>query len=74
MSEYEAEPGTYLTHVGACLKAVQDIGGDPATVQELVAALRCINEACKSDFDWIGSTLHQIIKARAVLAKIPEAP
>jgi len=49
-------------HQRACLEAIASIGGDPATVQELVAALRLLT--CSRHF--------HVEAARAVLAKLPE--
>jgi len=61
------------THVRNCLEAVDSIGGDPATVQELVAALKAINTAANvPDRTWIIGITQAIIDARPVLAKLPE--
>lgn len=60
-------------HVRACLGAIDSIGGDPATVGELVAALRSIDTAFRvPDRKWVVGTAQAIIDARAVLAKLPE--
>ncbi len=63
-------------HTDACLAAIASIGGDPATVGELVAALRALAVAC------LGLSEQQAMPcdawqpaydaARAVLAKLPE--
>jgi len=58
-----------------CVSAIDAIGGDPATVQELVAALRNIQRVMATE-KWLPTspTVHAINGELAVLAKIPEAP
>jgi|GEM_PF-3391805 len=65
MSDYENMP----THVRNCLDAIDSIGGDPATVQELVAVLRMIADDYYNVFHL---TIAQQDGIAAVLAKLPE--
>ena len=65
-----------MLRANECMKAIDAIGGDPATVQELVEALR---DVLPMAFAYIadrgtGTERGLMRSAAAVLAKIPEAP
>ena len=65
-----------LLHATQCLQAIESIGGDPATVAELVAALSSLTAACHGLADQQAMPDHSWEKAynaaASVLAKLPE--
>ena len=71
-----------IAHAVACWNAVEAVGGDPATVAELVAALRHLARWADQDWraeDWLPRQLRNVARrtvltlARSVLARAATA-